>query len=304
MTDKQPIVGPEGLGSSVEALAAQVSAIEKSGDLKVDALRREWESQHIAVRRELAVLGERIETIISNHWQTHEALHVAQIRTEEERHETAQRNEDKLTAYLTQNCEKTAATLRAEVILEIKRIDALIVADSARIEALIASLQTRLTQIVDERHELYSAQFKASEVAVNAALAAAEKAVNAAFLASEKAIVKAEGAQKDSNERSVELQSRFEEQAKSQMPRLEATGIFKSIDDRFQFAQQAMDSKIDAVRGANDKVIDAMREDIKSLRESRSEGAGRGVGASQLWGFLVAALLVAVSLIGLFMSMN
>lgn len=51
MTEKHPIVGPEGLAGSIIALARQISAVEKSADLKIEVLQRETKIENSAAQR-------------------------------------------------------------------------------------------------------------------------------------------------------------------------------------------------------------------------------------------------------------
>jgi len=108
-----------------------------------------------------------------------------------------------------------------------------------------------LREILDERDRLYKERDESRKTAVDAALQAAKEKTADAFLASEKAIVKAEDAQKEYNERSNEFRGTLEDQARTLLPRFEA-------DSRF---------------GAQDEKLEALRKEVQSLRESRSEGS-------------------------------
>lgn len=171
------------------------------------------------------------------------------------------------------------------------------------LETKLESLFKAIKDLIDERDRLYDTRFKASEVAVNAALAAQEKAVNAAFLASEKAIVKAEDAQREYNIRSNEFRGQLDDQAKTLMPRPETVGLFKAVEDKFVFVQQNFESKLEAQRVSNEKVFDSVTKEIASLRESRSEGAGKGMGYQNFWGILLAVVGVLLAL-SRFIPMN
>lgn len=163
-------------------------------------------------------------------------------------------------------------------------------------EAEIATLRL----LIDERDRLYTAQFKASEVAVAAALLAQKESVSNAFLASEKAIVKAEDAQKDYNIRSNEFRGQLDDQAKTLMPRLETLSLFKSVDDKINNLQKNFEDKLEAQRLSNEKLFDAGAKEIAGLRESRSEGAGKGSQeavtalASRTQWFLVVSVTSAI----------
>jgi hypothetical protein len=124
----------------------------------------------------------------------------------------------------------------------------------------------RLKEVMDERDRLYSTQFKSAETAVSAALAAQEKATSAAFAASEKAVLKAENAQADYNTRSNEFRGQLDDQAKTLMPRLEVNTMMR-----------AMEEKLETIKAGSSKDIDILRQDIRSLRESRSEAGGKDI---------------------------
>jgi hypothetical protein len=126
-------------------------------------------------------------------------------------------------------------------------------------EQMKVTIREYLVSIIEERDRLYDTRFKAAETAVSAALAAQEKSVTAAFSASEKAIVKAEDAQRDYNQRSNEFRGQLDDQAKTLMPRLEASTLFKSFEE-----------KLEGTKVSFEKSLDAIVSDIKSLRESRS----------------------------------
>src|SRR5688572_20043679 len=66
---KPEVVGREGLGTTVAAVAAQISAVEKQGI-----------QQNEALRRELLLEVRQVGTIISEWREAHEAVHVQQQR--------------------------------------------------------------------------------------------------------------------------------------------------------------------------------------------------------------------------------
>jgi hypothetical protein len=159
-------------------------------------------------------------------------------------------------------------------------------------DMLKVSIREYLVSIIEERDRLYDTRFKAAEVAVSAALAAQEKSVTAAFTASEKAIVKAEDAQKDYNNRSNEFRGQLDDQAKTLMPRNESQTLFRAYDE-----------KLESNKVAFEKSIDALIEDIKSLRESRSATAGASLQRTEVhqtnqWviGLVIGAILAVVQI--------
>ena len=109
-----------------------------------------------------------------------------------------------------------------------------------------------LRELVDERDRLYKERDESRRTAVDAALTAAKEKTTDAFIASEKAIVKAEDAQREYNARSNEFRGQLDDQAKTLMPRFEADSKFRAQEDK----------------------VEALRKEVQSLRESRSEGSG------------------------------
>src|SRR5687768_12941196 len=93
MTDPRAIIGPEGLSTTVAGLAAQLSGIEKSQDLKVEALRREiaLEAARLegvaeevrkearlaneGISRELEIMKNLLMEMGHERWRAHESLH-------------------------------------------------------------------------------------------------------------------------------------------------------------------------------------------------------------------------------------
>lgn len=137
-------------------------------------------------------------------------------------------------------------------------------------------------------------------LAVQAALAAQEKAVTAAFLASEKAIVKAEEAQKEYNTRSNEFRGQLDDQAKTLMPRNESIGLFNAIDEKLSALQQRLEQAASAKGEADEKIFLSINTDLKSLRESRSLGDGRGAGINQFWGYIVGGIGIGLAVLSFF----
>jgi hypothetical protein len=155
-----------------------------------------------------------------------------------------------------------------------------------------------LERVMDERDRLYDTRFKAAETAVAAALAAQEKAVGAAlaaqekqtassFLASEKAIVKAEDAQREYNVRSNEFRGQLDDQAKTLMPRPEATTMFKALEDKTYGVKGELDRRLDAQSVDSEKKFDGIAKELAGLRESRSLVDGHRLGADGLWGYIL-----------------
>jgi len=172
-----------------------------------------------------------------------------------------------------------------------------------------------LTTLVEERDRQYSQHFLSGETAVTTALAAQEKSVNtallaakeavqAAFDASEKAIVKAEAAQLGVNERQNEFRASLADQASSLMPRAETTVLFKGIEDRLAAIVSANDSKVEALRAANEKATEANSQDIKSLRETRAQVGGSRDNGREVWGYAIGASGVLIALVTILLRLT
>lgn len=144
---------------------------------------------------------------------------------------------------------------------------------------LLLSKIDNLKELVNERDRLYKERDDARRVAVDAALAAAKEQTASSFSASEKAIVKAENAQSDYNIRSNEFRGQLDDQAKRLISRTEVEEMIKNVVEKI--------SRID--------------NDVRSLRESRTEGVGEKGGrlssqALLAWGVgLVVGLMIIIS---------
>lgn len=171
-------------------------------------------------------------------------------------------------------------------------------------EWTIATVKEYFDSLLDAYDQRYTQRFASAELAVKDALAAQEKAVTAAFLASEKAIVKAEDAQKDYNVRSNEFRGQLDDQNKMQMPRIEAMGLFRAMDDKISLHQKTMDdkltalvltfeSKLEASKLSSEKVFDGIAKEIGGLRESRSLLDGSKTGQTDMRAWALAGIAVA-----------
>ena len=95
------VVGSEGLALNTQAVASQISAVEKSAVQAVDSLRREnlLVKETLAVeiagivnsiglekeciRRELSHMAKSSESSAFEHWRSHESMHIAQDRSDD-----------------------------------------------------------------------------------------------------------------------------------------------------------------------------------------------------------------------------
>jgi chromosome segregation ATPase len=139
----------------------------------------------------------------------------------------------------------------------------------------LVDLREYFERVLSERHQYYETKFRDAEVAVSAALvaqqtataaalAAQEKATQSAFVASEKAIDKSEQAQTAYNAKSNEFRGQLDDQAKTFMARSEVNSLVKGLE-----------IQLSTLRDSQASEITRLREDIASLRESRSALGGR-----------------------------
>ena len=158
----------------------------------------------------------------------------------------------------------------------------------ADLKELMLAKFAHLDAVLEERDKRYSERAEDQKIAVLTALAAMDKQNAAAFAASEKAIIKAEEAQANYNIRSNEFRGKLSDQATTLMPRTEVVALIKGAEDKTWATKAELLGRVDVIQ-----------KDITSLRESRSEGAGRSLGGHAMWGYVLAALSVIGSLIAM-----
>jgi chromosome segregation ATPase len=159
---------------------------------------------------------------------------------------------------------------------------------------------------MDERDKRYDERALAQKEAISAALSAAEKATSAAFAASEKAVLKAEDAQRGYNASTNEFRGQLKDQNDTMMPRAEAMSALSDIRERIDRAAHERQGQIEAIKADLRSSVEAVRAEIVSLRESRSEGSGRlrqqqQAAAANQW-TITAIIGAAALLVGLFSS--
>ena len=113
MSDKSTlpsvVVGAEGLALNTQAVASQISAVEKSSINAMESVRREMTLERLAIekdilsirqqidlekesiRRELAQMVKMQETDSFEHWRAHDALHLAQDRSDDAANEAVEK---------------------------------------------------------------------------------------------------------------------------------------------------------------------------------------------------------------------
>lgn len=104
------------------------------------------------------------------------------------------------------------------------------------------SLREFLETVIEERDRYYEIKFHDAEIA----------------------IVKAEEAQRDYNAKSNEFRGQLDDQAKTFMARSEVNSLVKGLEDQLA-----------TLRDNQAAEINRLREDISSLRESRSASGGQ-----------------------------
>lgn len=177
----------------------------------------------------------------------------------------------------------------------------------AQLHDLRELMQTRFQAIEilnGERDRRYEQRFATAETAVSAALAAQEKAVNAAFLASEKAIIKAEDAQKENNSKTNEFRGQLSDQAATLMPRAETETRFKSVEEKIEDVKTSLFKKIEDEAAARIGMATDNRNAINDLRISRSQVEGRSLGTAAVIAYIISAVTVVGSIIGLVLALS
>jgi hypothetical protein len=151
----------------------------------------------------------------------------------------------------------------------------------------------------DERDRRYDDRFHAQETAVSAALAASEKLVNAAFAASKEAILKAEESQKGVNERGNEFRGQLADQANTLMPRKETEAAITNLNERIERGQSTAVSALEELKRESRVENDKLRQEIRSLSESRSQGLGQ---TETIRGVVFAAIAIGGIVVGMLTS--
>lgn len=172
-------------------------------------------------------------------------------------------------------------------------------------------LKEHLLALIDANDRRYCQRFGAIEKAaermdleqkesIKSALAAQKELTAASFTASERAITKAEEAQTQYNIRSNEFRGQLDDQAKSLMPRIETVGLFKAVDDKIETFKRDAEAKAEALKNSNEKANEAVLKEIASLRESRSQTEGKGIGNRELLAYIIAVFSIVGSAVALF----
>jgi hypothetical protein len=125
--------------------------------------------------------------------------------------------------------------------------------------------------LMTERDRRYEQRFEAMDEKTSLALTSSEKAVAKAEIATEKRF--------DSVN---EFRATLSDQAANLIPRREADTKFAAWDDKFE----------------------DLKKEIAGLRESRSGATGTGVGLKAMWGYVLAAIMLAIALVGVFINLK
>ncbi len=104
-----PVVGSEGLALNTQAVASQISAVEKAAAQSIDSVRREQKLAVDIVCAEIAAIGKQIalekdsirreleqmvkgaELVALAAWQSHQSLHLAQERSDDAANEALEK---------------------------------------------------------------------------------------------------------------------------------------------------------------------------------------------------------------------
>lgn len=127
-------------------------------------------------------------------------------------------------------------------------------------------LRVYLERIIDERDQRYEDRFKAQEAHLTFALEAAKELTGAAFSAAKEAVAKSEIAQSAYNQRSNEFRQSLDDQNKIQMPRVEADGKFKTLDDKVEEVRKG--TRLDAdirYKSIDDKIEELRKGTLRTV---------------------------------------
>jgi len=123
---------------------------------------------------------------------------------------------------------------------------------------------------MDERDRRYGESFAASKDAVAAALSAQKELTAAAFAASREAINKAEVTSSANDAKNNEFRGQLRDQAATFPTRVEVEGQMGALAARFEESKKDLD-----------RYKENQAEEIRGLRESRSEGTGASARGQQ-----------------------
>jgi hypothetical protein len=153
---------------------------------------------------------------------------------------------------------------------DVRFITSIIEALDRRVDTLYQGFKDEVDhrfEAVDLRNQQ---RYDAQQTALKDALTAQDKAVSAALNAAEKAVAKAEVASEKRFDSVNEFRGQLSDQAATFMPRAEAEAQYRSMTDKI--------------------------DDLKSYRAAT---AGIAAGRSQWWGWLVAAVGLFATVIGI-----
>jgi hypothetical protein len=157
-------------------------------------------------------------------------------------------------------------------------------------------LREFIERIIEERDRQYSARFDHLVTMFNREVNALKELTEQALDAMREAVIKAEQAQREYNIRSNEFRGQLDDQNKLMMSRSESMGLFKVQEDKLYSVKGELEIRMISAGNARDKQIENIIADIKSLRESRSEGGGARTALVSGWNWLVAAILLLIAI--------
>lgn len=163
-------------------------------------------------------------------------------------------------------------------------------------ERAVVELKDYFERILDERDRQYSARFDHLAMMFNREVHALKELTEQALAAMREAVVKAEAAQREYNIRSNEFRGQLDDQNKLMISRSEAMGLFKVQEDKLYSVRTELENRMTTTTNTRDKQADGIIADIKSLRESRSEGGGARTALVSGWNWIVAAILLLIAI--------
>ncbi len=161
-----PVVGSEGLALNTQAVASQISAVEKASAQSVDSIRREnqlsgdvidmqikaiitqIELEKGSIQRELSHMVKFTEAASFEHWRSHESLHLAQDRSDDAANEALEKRLGILNNDKIQIREILASVATRE------SVDLALTASNRNIESEKSDTRRRFEMLEGKIHEL------------------------------------------------------------------------------------------------------------------------------------------------------
>jgi tetrahydromethanopterin S-methyltransferase subunit G len=152
------------------------------------------------------------------------------------------------------------------------------------------SVRKYLERIIKEVDDRQTASVTALKELTNSKLQAMDEATKTAFNAAEKSSEKTDQNQKDYNAGHNDLTRKMESQYKEMAPRQYVDDKVHVLEEKLEAIRLSKDAQIESTKSVVDSRVAEIREDIQSLRESRSQQTGKSLGVREV-ALIFAALI-------------